>query len=129
MADIGLRNSETVGMKAGADLSANIHRFVVLSTLDTVVVVSAITDVVFGVQTDELLASAVGLPVSVKVAGQVYIEAAEALAINAIVGASANGRGQVAASTNYPCGIVVQAAGAAGDLAIIDLRFGLIAVA
>lgn len=128
MADIGLRNSETVGMKAGANLSANIYRFVVLSTLDTVVAVSAITDVVFGVQIDEALATAAGMPVSVKVAGQAYVEAAETLAINAIVGASANGRGQVAASTSYPCGIVVQAAGA-GDLAIIELRFGLIAVA
>lgn len=129
MADTGLRNSDVVGMIAGADLSSNIHRFVKLSAQNTVVVVTAATDIVIGVQTDEVLATAAGMPVSVKVAGQAYLEASEALAINDIVGPSADGSGQVAVATNYPCGIVIQAAGADGDLAIVELRFTLTAKA
>ena len=61
------------------------------------------------------------MPVSIVRRGQTVIEAAEALAVDVLVGPSLNGRAQVAVATQFVRGIVVKAAAAAGDEAVIEL--------
>lgn len=115
-----LRNSDEVTKLATQDLTANLYRFVILDSATTVDLVTATDDNPFGVQTSESQ-SIIGKETSVKVVGQTFLEASEAVAINQEVACSANGRGQVAAAGQIVKGICRVAAGAAGDLMVIEL--------
>ena len=117
---VGIKIGDTESYIAAADLSSNKFRFVKQASDLTINVCTAVTDKPVGVQQTGALATS-GLAVSVKTAGQTQMEAAAAIAFGAYVGPSVNGRAQTAVATQFPQGQCVTAAGAAGDLCIIDL--------
>lgn len=116
-----IRNSDEVTYKSGEDMSGGQYLFVVQTDKDTVELADALSDVCRGVQTN-IPGSTIGETVSVKVAGEAFVRAAEAIAIGAYVSPNASGLAQVTVTASQkPWGICVVAAGAAGDLAVIEL--------
>lgn len=103
---------------AGEDLSSSQYRFVTLETDDQLDLGDSTSDNPYGVLQD---APESGEAASVKVSGETKVVAAEALAVGNIVACDAAGAAAIAASTHYPKGVVVSAAGAADDLAVIQL--------
>lgn len=103
---------------AGEDLSSAQYLFVTLETDDQIDLADAITDICYGVLQD---APPTGEPANIKARGETKIVAAETLAVDDIVGPSTAGKAQIATLTQYPRGIVTQAAGAADDVAVIEL--------
>jgi hypothetical protein len=115
-----LRNSDEITKFATQDLTTNQYRFVILDSASTVDLVTSIYDNALGVQTSKNQ-STIGKEVSVKVVGEMFVEAAAAIPINSEVAPSTNGRGQVAVSGQQVKGICRYAAAAAGDLCVIEL--------
>lgn len=115
-----IRNSDTITKLATQDLSSNLQRFVIQDSDTTVDLVTAIGDKPIGVQLSASQAT-LGKETVVKVASEVKVEVSEAIAINALVSCSANGRAQNAVAGQYIMGVCTFAAGAAGDLCVIYL--------
>ena len=106
-----------VTMTAETDMTK--YRFVKLGTAaNTVTAVTAITDeapsvLVETVDASEADAASVW---PLNKGGIVPIEAAAAIALGASIAPSTNGRGQTAVSTQFPRGVALEAASAAGHI-------------
>ena len=103
---------------AGEDLSAKQYYFVKEDSNSLVTAPDAITDRAMGVLQN---APEQGETALVQVGENTKVVASQALAIGDIVAPSANGRAQVAVSTQNPRGVVVAAASAADVIAVIRL--------
>lgn len=112
---------------AGADLSAYRYHFVKLNSSRQVVVCDAITDKAYGVLQNA--PAAAGEEAKVKVIGETKLAAQEALALEDFVGPATNSKGQVAVSTQFVRGKVVDAVAAQNDLAIVELFDTAVALA
>lgn len=93
-------------------------RFVKVTGDQTIGPAAAVTDKCLGVvQVDVSAAEATqGKSVAVMVYGVSWVEAAAAITRGDNVGPSANGRAQTAVATQFPLGVALKAAAAAGDL-------------
>lgn len=111
---------------AGEDLTAAQYLFVTLETDDALDLADAITDKPYGVLMN---APNTGEAANVKARGETKVVAAAALAVGDLVGPATSGKAQVAVSTQFPCGIVTLAAGADGDIAVIELYHTSVALA
>lgn len=119
MSNIGV--GELRGRIANEDLSSHQYRFVVILSTGKIEAADAITDKAYGVLQNDAVTS--GLEGSVKVQGETLVVAAEALSVGDFVAPDADGKAQVAVATQYPRGIVVEAASAEDELAVIELFY------
>ncbi len=102
------------GLAAGADLSANLYRFVKPGgTEGQVVACSATTDKPLGVQYDA--PNAAGKAIEIVSGGIGEVTAGAAIAYGAEIQTDAQGRAITAAAGGTVCGRALMAAGAAGD--------------
>ena len=124
MASVYDKNTPT--REAGEDLSTKQYYFVSLNVSDQAVLPTAITDKAFGVlqYPAESTENAV-----VKVGDQTKVVAGEALALGDFVAPAIGGKAQVAVSTQFARGIVVEAAAADEDIAVIRLFDTAVALA
>ncbi len=104
--------------EAGEDLTASQYHFVKVNASDQAILPTAITDVAFGVLQN---APDINENALVYVNHQTKIVASGALPLTAPVAPAADGRAQIAVSTQYARGVVVEAAAAANDIAVIRL--------
>ena len=111
---------------AGEDLTSGQYLFVTLETDGQLDLADAITDITYGVLQNN---PDTGEVATVKVSGETKVIAAAQLTVGQFVGPATTGRAQVAVSTQYARGRVVEAAGAAGDVAIIQLFDTAVALA
>jgi hypothetical protein len=111
---------ETDAFLAAAALTSNIYRFLKKASSTTVNAITAIGDLPVGVQIEETTVAA-NKNCAVQTLGQVEVEVSEAIALNADVGVSANGRAQNCVAGQYHVGTCVRAAAAAGELCIVEL--------
>jgi hypothetical protein len=121
-----ISDSDYISKIAGEDLSSSQYMFVELVSKTNVELADAITDKVYGVLQN---APAAGEIAVIKVRGETKIVGSASLAINTIVGPSTAGKAQAAVATQFPCGRVVEAPGADGDLGVIELFSSGIAIA
>ena len=103
---------------AGEDLSSSKYMFVTLESDDTVDLCDAITDRPFGVLQNSPVA---GESAVVKVSGDTKVIAAGALTVGLYVATTAAGLAQTATNAQFARGSVVSPAGAANDIAVIQL--------
>jgi hypothetical protein len=103
---------------AGEDLSDYQFRFVTLESDNTIDYADSTSDYPYGILQDYPESGKEG---AVAVEGDSKVVAAEALSIDNFVATDATGRAMVAVSGQYARGIVVEAAGAAADVAIVRL--------
>lgn len=105
---------------AGEDLSAKQYRYVKMNASGEAVVCTAVTDKPVGILQN---APASGGEAEIMCDGVSKLSSDEALAINDVVGTSADGQGQVVVvgteTTVYANGIVLEASSAAGELASV----------
>jgi hypothetical protein len=103
---------------AGADLSALQYYFVKLSTTDTVVVCAAATDVPIGILQN---APTSGQEATIMVTGISKVNSNAALSIGDLIGTAGDGQADAKVpgtdTTEYVVGVVLEASGAAGELA------------
>lgn len=103
---------------AAVDLTGKQYYMLVLDSNDEVDVASGITDKIFGVLQNE---PKLGQEASIKTDGNTKVVASASLALGVIVGPTTGGKAQVAVSTQFPRGTIVEAAGADEDIAVISL--------
>jgi hypothetical protein len=103
-----------ISLKAAADLSTKQFYFVEATAADTVNACNAITDLAIGVLTNK--PSAAGQAASVAIGGIAKVVAGAAISAGAKVAPMASGKAQTAASTQFPRGVALEAAGADGDI-------------
>lgn len=104
---------KSITLKAAADLSTNQGYFVEVTAAQTVNVCNAITDIAVGVLRNK--PDAAGKAAEVAIEGTTKVIAGAAIAAGAKVAPMASGKAQTAASTQFPRGIALDAAGADGD--------------
>jgi protein involved in temperature-dependent protein secretion len=108
-------NQQTLSYPAGAAIPA--HRFVKFDANRAVIACSATTDRPIGIVTEAVEA---GETARICYSGIALLEASAAIALNALVGTTADGSGVAltpgAAATAYVAAIAHEAAGADGDL-------------
>ncbi|NIP26036.1 MAG: DUF2190 family protein [Phycisphaerae bacterium] len=112
---------DVVTYEAGEDLSSAQYLFVTLESDGQVDLADATTDEPIGVLQN--VPDAAGKEATVVKGGQTKVVAGEALAVNAIVGTNASGQAVAVSSGVWPCGRVVTAAGASGDVAVIEFFY------
>ncbi len=103
---------------AGEDLSDYQFQFVTLESDNTIDYADSTSDYPFGILQDCPESGCEGL---VAVTGDSKVVAAEALSIGNFVSTDATGCAQVAVSGQYARGVVIEAAGAALDVAVVRL--------
>jgi len=106
-------------LPAAEDLSSALYLFATETTSNTYEISDAITDQAAGVLQNA--PDTAGLTAVVQEIGYTKVVAAAALAVGVLVAPDATGKAQVAVATQYPRGKVIEAAGAASDLATIRL--------
>ena len=111
---------------AGEDLSSAQYMFVTLESDGDLDLADAITDITYGVLQN---APEAGEEALVKVSGETKVIAGAALSFGNFVGPSTAGKAQVAVSTQYARGRVVEEAGADLDVAVIQLFDTAVALA
>lgn len=121
-----IQEGEYRSVVAGEDLTAAQYKFVTLESDGQIDLADAITDRALGVLQN---APDTGQEAIVKVYGRSKVEAGAALAIGNLVAPATDGQAQVAVSTQFVAGVVVKAAGAALDLAEIELMSTAVALA
>jgi hypothetical protein len=103
---------------AGADLSSSQYYYVKLSTTDTVIVCAAATDVPIGILQN---APTSGQDATIMVTGISKVNSNAALSIGDAIGTAADGQADAKVAgtdtTEYAVGVVLEASGAAGELA------------
>jgi hypothetical protein len=103
---------------AGADLSSLQYYYVKLSTTDTVVVCAAATDVPIGILQN---APTSGQEATIMVTGISKVNSNAALSIGDLIGTAGDGQADAKVpgtdTTEYVVGVVLEASGAAGELA------------
>lgn len=103
-----------------AEAAITLNRFVELgASANGVAPVNAITDRPIGIAVESADPAEGVSAVSVWLlneGGIVPIEAAAAINFGAEIAPSANGRGQTAVATQFPCGVALAAAGGAGEI-------------
>jgi len=124
--------SDTPSLVASGDTTA--YRFVKVSGRNTGVTCSAITDIAVGVADGSSksfpvsggtnLHAAAGDPINLQGGNVVLIEAAGAILAGAVIAPSANGRAQTAVATQFPYGIALEPAAAAGEIIRIYKQAG-----
>ena len=100
------------------------YRFVKVTARNAGTVVSAVTDIAVGVSDGSTKAfnSAVNAayatsdPINLQNGDIILVEAAAAISAGARIAPSTNGRAQTAVTTQYPFGIALEPAGAAGEI-------------
>lgn len=106
------------GFTASADLSTHQYKFVKISGVQTVTVCAAATDRPIGVLQN---APASGQAAEICVVGISKVSSDAALARDVLIGTSADGQADAKTpgtdTTEYVCGVVLIATGAANDLA------------
>jgi hypothetical protein len=109
---------KATGLVAGADLSAKQYHFVKISASNTVVVCSGATDKPIGVLQNTPTS---GQAAEVCVVGQTKVSSDAALSAGALIGTSADGQADAKTpgtdTTEYVCGQVIAASGAAAGIA------------
>jgi len=119
MASIGNDNGAGYRSKlAGEYLSSYQYRFVTLESDDCLDYADSTTDNPYGILQN---APTSGLAAAVKVFGESKIEAGEALTVNTVVQTDATGRAITLSTGGFPKGRITEAAGAAGDLAVVEM--------
>jgi len=111
---------------SGVDMTSSQYMMVTLETDDTVILATAITDIIYGVVQN---APNTGELALIKVTGETKVVAAAVLVVDNFVGPSTAAKAQVAVSTQYARGKVVAAAGADLDVAVIQLFDTAVALA
>lgn len=116
-----------LSFRSAADLSAatNQFKFVKLDANGDVVAIAAITDIPIGVLQNT---PALGQEAEVVIDGVTKLQADAALAVDAMVGTSADGQADVKAftdTTEHIFGRVLGGAAAAGNLATVLVRCGI----
>jgi hypothetical protein len=116
--------SDTPSLVASGDCTA--YRFVKVSGRNTGLTCAAITDIAVGVADGSSksfpvdggtnLHAASGDPITLQGGSVVLVEAAAVIAAGARVAPSANGRAQTAVATQFPYGIALEPAAAAGEI-------------
>lgn len=112
--------SDTPSLVASGN--CNPYRFVKVSGRNTGITCSAITDIAVGVADGSTKAFNSSLhaedkdPISLQGGDVVLVEAAAAIAAGARVAPSTNGRAQTAVTTQFPYGIALEPAAAAGEI-------------
>lgn len=114
--------TQSLTLKAAADLSTKQHFFVKVTAAQSVNLCSAITDVAIGVLNNK--PDAANKAAEVDVSGTTKVVAGAAIAAGARVAPMASGKAQTAASTQVPRGIALDAAAADGDVIEIFLIDG-----
>lgn len=105
-----------------ADGDINPYRFVRVTDRNTGGAISAVTQIAIGVtdgstrKFDSTVHAAAGDTINLQGGDVVIVEAAAAVSAGARVAPSANGRAQAAVSTQFPFGIALEPAAAAGEL-------------
>lgn len=121
--------SDTPSLVAGGTIAP--YRFVKVSGRNTGAAIAAVTDIAVGVadgstrkfdSTDHAIA---GDPINLQGGNVVLIEAAAAITAGAVVAPSGNGRAQVAVSTQFPYGIALEPAAAAGEIIRVYKQAGV----
>lgn len=116
--------SDTPSLVASGD--CNPYRFVRVSGRNQGITCDAITNIAVGVADGSSKSfpvaggtnvhAAAGDPINLQGGNVVLVEAAAAIAAGARVAPSANGRAQTAVATQFPFGIALEPAGAAGEI-------------
>jgi hypothetical protein len=112
--------SDTPSLVAGGTIAP--YRFVKVSARNTGVAVSAVTDIAVGVtdgstrKFDSSDHAITGDAINLQGGNVVIVEAAAAITAGVAIAPSANGRAQTAVATQFPYGIALEPAGAAGEL-------------
>lgn len=112
--------SDTPSLVASGD--CNPYRFVRVSGRNTGITCDAATNIAIGVADgstkafNSTLHAASGDPINLQGGNVVLVEASAAISAGARVAPSANGRAITAATTQYPFGIALEPAGAAGEI-------------
>ena len=114
-----INDSDYRSKLAGEDLTDYQYRFVTLETDDQLDYADSTTDHPYGVLQTALATA--NKACTVKVSGESKIEAGTLLAVNTIVQTDATGRAIALSTGGFPKGRVVSAAGAAADLAVIEI--------
>lgn len=112
--------------EAGVDLIGKQYYFITLNASDLAILPTAITDIVFGVLQFDVDSGANAV---VQVGENTKVVAGEALAIGDFVSTTTTGKAQVAVSTQFVRGVVVEAAAADEDIAVIRLIDTSVAIA
>ena len=103
---------------AGADLSSSQYYYVKLSTTDTVIACAAATDVPIGILQN---APTSGQEATIMVTGISKVSSNAALSIGNLIGTSGDGQADAKTAgsdtTEYVVGVVLEASGAAAELA------------
>jgi len=103
---------------AGADLSSSQYYYVKLSTTDTVIACAAATDVPIGILQN---APTSGQEATIMVTGISKVNSNAALSIGDLIGTSGDGQADAKVpgtdTTEYVVGVVLEASGAAAELA------------
>ena len=115
-----------VAHEAAADLSAKKYRVVKLATGGKVDVVSGATDVPYGILQNKPTS---GQTAEVMILGISKVESDAALAVGDIIAGQTDGQLEVADAADFPIGLVVEASGAAGELASAFINPSLVAKA
>jgi len=121
--------SDTPSLVAGGTIAP--YRFVKVSARNTGAAIAAITDIAVGVtdgstrkfdSTDHAIS---GDPINLQGGSVVLIEAAAAITAGAVIAPSANGRAQAAVATQFPYGIALEPAAAAGEIIRVYKQAGV----
>ena len=115
-----IQNGEYRSVTAGEDLSSSQYMFVTLESDGEIDLADAAADKCFGVLQN---APNTGQEASVKAYGQTKVVAKEALSIGDFVAPATDGKAQVAVAGQFARGVVVGAATAEDDLAVIELFY------
>ncbi len=107
--------------EAGEDLSSAQYKFLTLESDGQLDLADATTDEPIGVLQNA--PDTAGKEARVVKGGQTKVVAGEALAVNTIVSTDASGQAVACPAGSWPCGRVVVAAGASGDLAVIEFFY------
>ena len=114
-----INDSDFRSKLAGENLTDYQFRFVTLETDDQLDYADSTTAHPYGVL--QTPAATQNTACNVKVSGESQIEAGEAVAVNAIVQTDATGRAIALSTGGFAKGRCVSAAGAAADLAVIEI--------
>ena len=112
--------SDTPSLVASGD--CNPYRFVRISGRNQGITCDGVTNITVGVADgstkafNSALHAAAGDPISLQGGNVVLVEAAAAFNAGVRIAPSANGRAQTAVATQFPFGIALEPAGAAGEI-------------
>ena len=114
-----INDSDFRSKLAGENLTDYQFRFVTLESDDQLDYADSTVDNPYGILQTPVATQ--NIASTVKVSGESKVEAGTSLAVNTIVQSDATGRAIALSTGGFPKGRVVSAAGAAADLAVIEI--------